>query len=108
MASGFILLRSPLPFRISLLILILLTGIPLTAQQNPATQERPRRAMPAEDTPQDVIKVDTDLVPIDVTVTDAKGRLIRNLKKEDFRLFDYSPNEYFKFAQDNAKQEAAG
>jgi chondroitin 4-sulfotransferase 11 len=28
--------------------------------------------------------------------------------EEDFRLFDYSPNEYFNFAQDNAKQEAAG
>jgi chondroitin 4-sulfotransferase 11 len=25
--------------------------------------------------------------------------------EEDFRLFDYSPNEYFNFAQDNTKQE---
>ena len=44
--------------------------------------------MPVEETPQDVIKIDTDLVPVDVTATDAKGRLIRNLKKEDFKLFE--------------------
>jgi len=44
--------------------------------------------LPSESEPQDVIKVDTDLVPIDVTVTDSKGRLVRNLKKEDFRLFE--------------------
>jgi Ca-activated chloride channel family protein len=56
--------------------------------QDPAKKERPRRVLPAEAEPQDVIKIDTDLVPIDVTVTDAKGRLVRNLRKEDFKLFD--------------------
>jgi VWFA-related protein len=74
------------PFLV-LLGTVLLICTPLPAQQ-PATQERPRRAMPAEETPQDVIKIDTDLVPIDVVVTDTKGRLIRNLKKEDFKLFE--------------------
>ena len=44
--------------------------------------------MPSDDEPQDVIKVDTDLVSMDVVVTDEKGRLVRNLKKEDFRLFE--------------------
>lgn len=83
-----ILFHSGSRFRISLFILILLTGVLPAAPQNPSTQERPRRAMPATETPQDVIKIDTDLVPIDVTVTDAKGRLIRNLKKEDFRLYE--------------------
>jgi Ca-activated chloride channel family protein len=58
------------------------------AQQTPPSQERPRRAMPANTEPQDVIKIDTDLVPVNVTVTDAKGRLIRNLKKEDFKLYE--------------------
>lgn len=56
--------------------------------QDPTNKERPRRVLPTETEPQDVIKIDTDLVPIDVTVTDAKGRLVRNLKKEDFKLFD--------------------
>src|SRR5437763_7989008 len=58
------------------------------AQEKPANQERPRRALPAETEAQDVIKIDTDLVPVDVTVTDIKGRLVRNLTKEDFKLFE--------------------
>src|SRR5207253_7041268 len=58
------------------------------AQEKPANQERPRRALPAETEAQDVIKIDTDLVPVDVTVTDIKGRLVRNLAKEDFKLFE--------------------
>ena len=58
------------------------------AQENPAQKERPRRVLPAESEPQDILKIDTDLVPLDVTVTDAKGRLVRNLKKEDFRLYE--------------------
>lgn len=44
--------------------------------------------MPTESEPQDVIKIDTDLVPVNVTVTDAKGHLIRDLKREDFRLYE--------------------
>jgi Ca-activated chloride channel family protein len=57
------------------------------AQDDPQ-KERPRRVMPAQDDPQDVIKIDTDLVPVDVVVTDQKGRLARNLRKEDFKLFE--------------------
>jgi Ca-activated chloride channel family protein len=59
-----------------------------TFAQDPANKERPRRVLPSETEPQDVIKIETDLVPVDVTVTDATGRLVRNLKKEDFKLFD--------------------
>ncbi len=44
--------------------------------------------MPTDAEPQDVIKIDTDLVAMDVIVTDAKGRLVRNLKPEDFKLFE--------------------
>jgi len=65
--------------------LVLLASISAFGQTNPSTQERPRRALPTEPEPQDIIKVDTDLVPLDVVATDAKGRLARNLKKEDFK-----------------------
>ena len=58
------------------------------AQSDQQQKERPRRVLPAETQPQDVIKIETDLVAIDVTVTDAKGRLVRNLKKEDFKLYE--------------------
>jgi Ca-activated chloride channel family protein len=44
--------------------------------------------MPADNETQDVIRIETDLVPIDLVATDAKGRLVRNLKKEDFKLFE--------------------
>lgn len=67
-------------------LLLLLTT--LVSAQNPSQQERPRRVMPTEEAPQDVIRIDTDLVPLNVVVTDAKGRLVRNLKKEDFKLFE--------------------
>ena len=68
----------------------LIVGLPIRglAQDDPAKQERPRRALPATTAPQDVIKIDSDLVPVDVIATDAKGRLVRNLKKEDFKLFE--------------------
>src|SRR5258708_14540132 len=56
--------------------------------QDQSTKERPRRVLPTETEPQDIIKIDTDLVPVDVTVTDTKGRLVRNLKKEDFKLYE--------------------
>src|SRR6266446_553862 len=70
------------------LVLIALTSFPVLAQDDPAKKERPRRVLPIEAEPQDTIKIDTDLVPLDVTVTDAKGRLVRNLKKEDFKLYE--------------------
>jgi len=70
------------------LLLTLSASVHSLAQTDASKQERPRRALPTESDPQDVIKIDTDLVPVDVTVTDAKGRLVRNLKKEDFKLLE--------------------
>lgn len=58
------------------------------AQGDPAQKGRPRRVLPVASEPQEILKIDTDLVPLDVTVTDAKGRLVRNLKKEDFKLYE--------------------
>jgi Ca-activated chloride channel family protein len=41
-----------------------------------------------ETSPDDVIRVRTDLVAVPLTVTDARGRRISNLKQEDFVLTD--------------------
>ena len=79
------------PLRLFVLLSLSLWSLSLTPSapaQDPAQQERPRRAMPSETEPQDVLKIDTDLVPVDVIATDAKGRLVRNLTKEDFKLFE--------------------
>jgi VWFA-related protein len=54
-------------------------------------QERPRRVAPPDaqkDDDDEVLRVDTDLVLIDVTVTDAAGRPVRNLSAEDFKIYD--------------------
>src|SRR5436305_8627303 len=89
MVSG--LKKSGSAARISLFALTILLVLALHgtagAQTDPAT-ERPRRALPADPEPQEIIKVDTDLVPIDIVATDARGRLVRNLRKEDFKLFE--------------------
>jgi len=58
------------------------------AAQDESNKERPRRVLPTADEPQDIIKIETDLVPVEVTVLDAKGRLVRNLKKEDFKIYE--------------------
>lgn len=36
----------------------------------------------------DIIRIDTDLVPFEVTVTDGEGNPVRGLKAEDFRVFE--------------------
>ena len=89
MLAGLISPRLP-PFSLFAvtLVLIALTSFSGFAQDDPAKKERPRRVLPAEAEPQDILKIDTDLVPLDVTVTDAKGRLVRNLKKDDFKLYE--------------------
>jgi len=71
-----------------LLTLACLLAPLISFAQEPPQKERPRRVMPTEDAPQDIIRIDTDLVPINVVVTDTKGRLVRNLKKDDFKLFE--------------------
>src|SRR5437762_8382274 len=46
----------------------------------------------------DVVKIDTELVSFEVTVTDKHGKLVPNLKKEDFRLLEDGverPIEFF-------------
>jgi Ca-activated chloride channel homolog len=70
-----------------ILMLSTLASIPIFAQDK-SLKERPRRVLPTETEPQEIITIDTDLVPVDVTVTDARGRLVRNLTKEDFKLYE--------------------
>jgi VWFA-related protein len=86
-ACGWSKLRQQLSLFAVALALIASVSVSAAAQDQ-STTERPRRVVPAETEPQDIIKIETDLVPVDVTVMDAQGRLVRNLKKEDFKLFE--------------------
>ena len=37
---------------------------------------------------EDVVKISTNLIQVDVTVTDKKGNIIKDLKREDFEIFE--------------------
>jgi len=75
------------------LLLIFLTGLmtfsSLAQQPATSTQHRPRRVNPTEATIQteDTLRIDTDLVSLDVNASDAEGRTVRNLQEKDFKLF---------------------
>lgn len=76
-----------------LLYLCALTAAPCLAQVTPPQpheQQRPRRVLPAEPQaePDEVLRIDTDLVTVDVTVTDAAGEPVKNLRAEDFKLYE--------------------
>src|SRR5260370_36508525 len=75
----------------NILLMLLATGAIVLPRvqafaQDPPNKERPRRVLPTATEPQGVIKIDPDLVPIDVTDTDVRGRLRLNRKSEAFNL----------------------
>jgi VWFA-related protein len=60
-----------------------------TGGQSPATQNRqPSKDGPEEVGAGDIVRVNTTLVTIPVSVMDRDGKYIPNLRKEDFRLWD--------------------
>jgi Ca-activated chloride channel family protein len=62
--------------------------IPSRAQDPSIRAQRPRRVLPAQtQEPDDILRIDTDLVAVDVTVTDVQGAPVRSLRKEDFKLY---------------------
>lgn len=72
---------------LSLLPILLLASFSFS-QEPPEQQKRPRKVFKTEsEHPDDVVKVDTDLVSVDVLVRDGEGRPIRNLQRQDFKLF---------------------
>jgi VWFA-related protein len=70
-------------------VAICLTLIPARAQEKTQTK-RP----PDED---DVIKVSSNLVNLDVTVKDKKGKVVRDLKAEDFTIIENGVKQKIEF-----------
>lgn len=95
-------------FAVQLLLLVLLLmalatpGVP----QNPSTpnQQRPRKVFPNDPEPDDVLRIDTDLVSVDVTAMDSLGRPVRNLKPEDFKIYSDGVEQQVAFFQIEKRQ----
>lgn len=82
--------RSTIPLQ--LLSLIIAVGVvpvlPAHSQQGDQQAQRPRQVFPKQDDePEEVLRIDTDLISLDVVASDVDGRPIRNLKQSDFKLF---------------------
>ncbi len=75
-----------------LLLLCALIWRPLGAahgRQRQDTRRPQREVSPAkQDEPEEVFRIDTDLILVDVTVTDAAGLPVRGLRPEDFKLYE--------------------
>lgn len=95
--------------QLSLLILLLMAlatpGVPQDPQ-NPSTpnQQRPRKVFPNEQEAEDVLRIDTDLVSVDVTAMDSEGRPVKNLKQEDFKVFSDGVEQPISFFQIEKRQ----
>jgi len=72
--------------------------------QTPETTNRPRKVFPAEQPAEDVIRVDTDLVSVDVTAVDSEGRTIRNLRPQDFKVFSDGIEQQLSFFEIEKRQ----
>ena len=67
-------LRRPSLYGLAALLAVLIMSAPALAQDN--------------DDDGDVVRVNTDLVVVNVTVTDAAGKYVRGLKRADFKLME--------------------
>ena len=88
-----------------LLATLATTGVPQDPPTAPGAQtQRPRKVFPNEQEPEDVLRIDTDLVSVDVTATDASGRPVRHLKQEDFKIFSDGVEQKISFFQLEKRQ----
>ena len=82
--------RHSIKFISSLLLGILLcpTSLHSLAQEPDRSAGRPREVFPRNnDEPHEILKIDTDLVSLDVLAHNSEGRPIRNLREKDFKIY---------------------
>jgi Ca-activated chloride channel homolog len=105
MSKKFAAFSAQLCLLILLLATLATTGAPHPPQTAPGAQtQRPRKVFPNEQEPEDVLRIDTDLVSVDVTATDASGRPVRHLKQEDFKIFSDGVEQKISFFQLEKRQ----
>jgi VWFA-related protein len=70
-------------------VAVLLAGAVVTAGQNPAPpQGAGQNPAPPQGLDSPTFKLQVDYVEVDAVVTDQQGRFVRDLKKEDFQVFE--------------------
>jgi VWFA-related protein len=74
---------------LSVVVMLGATTLPTSlGQESNSKAQRPRQVFPRdEQQPEDVVRVDTDLVSLDVVANDLEGRPIRSLRQEDFKVY---------------------
>jgi len=91
-----------------LLLLIALATPSVPQNQDPAPPvQRPRKVFPKEQEPEDVLRIDTDLVSVDVSAIDVEGRPVRNLRQEDFKVYSDGVEQPISFFQIEKRQGEA-
>jgi VWFA-related protein len=71
----------PKVYKRVLMFTLLLLLPPAAFPQRPTATPTPRKV-------DDVVKISTNLIQIDVTVSDRDGKIVRNLKPEDFEIYE--------------------
>ena len=71
-----------------LIAFTLLCSLASASAQKANKQEKEQQKQKVEEQSNDVISVDTNLVVLNVTITDAKERYVAGLKKENFSVFE--------------------
>jgi Ca-activated chloride channel family protein len=92
------------PLSLPLLLLVALATPSVPQNQEPATQQRPRKVFPKEQEPEDILRFDTDLVSVDVTAMDVEGRPVRSLRQEDFKVYSDGVEQPISFFQIEKRQ----
>lgn len=87
------------------LLLATLLCLATAAQTNQPQQPKPASAPTPKD--QDTVRIETELVQIDLVVTDKQGKPAHDLKREDFELYEDGKKQTLThFAVGTAKQPA--
>jgi VWFA-related protein len=60
--------------------------LPTSQQQSTSQQQPTPQPSPAEDSDEDVVRITTNLVQFDAVVTDKQGRLVTDLRPEEFEI----------------------
>ena len=87
-------MRAVIMKRTSALVLSLLSVFGPAFSQTPSTPQKPQ-----EIAPEDIIRITTQLVQTDVVVTDKNDKIVKDLKLEDFELYDNGKKQELKFLE---------